>query len=165
VEHDSNRSAALTPEQLALINTTTSALVKETMATMLRDVIGPILREVALTPEKLQALKAPYINESALAREKRESKQTREQELENIKTRQQMQANCLHMDKQGKSAICLIHNYPDRQARGICPLCNDIIHPREWVIGAPDPNTGVTKPFLRPAHKDYKTVLSLESMN
>ena len=165
VDHDNNRSSALNPETLALLNSQVNATVAETMKAMLKDVIGPLLREVALTPEKLEALKAPYVDAKAAAREKRESAQTREQEAENIRIRAQMQANCTHLDKNGKTAICLIHNYPDRQARGICPICHDIIHPREWVIGAPDPNTGKTTPFLRAAHKDYRTVMSLESMS
>lgn len=164
MEHDNNRSASFTPEQLAMINSHTSTLIRETMAAMIKDVVAPLLKETALTPEKLAALKAPYIDENLAAREKRESAQTREQEAENIKQRALMHANCLHTDKNGKTAICLIHNYPDRQPRGICPLCQDIIHPREWVIGAPDPKTGKTIPFLRAEHKNYNIVRQIESM-
>lgn len=165
MEHDTNRSAALSPEILAMINSATSAVVKETLASVIKDIVAPLLKETALTPERLAALKAPYVDEKLADRERRESAQTREQEAENIKMRAQMQASCLHIDKNGKSAICLIHNYPDRQPRGICPLCQDIIHPREWVIGAPDPKTGKTTPFLRAAHKNYPTVLQIESVS
>jgi hypothetical protein len=164
MEHDNNRNAALSPEQLALVNSSTSAVIKEMMATMIRDIVAPLLKETALTPEKLAILKSTYVDSKLAARELRESAQTREQEAENIRLREQMRANCLHTDKNGKSAICLIHNYPDRQPRGICPLCQDIINPREWVIGAPDPKTGKTTPFLRPAHKNYDIVRQIESM-
>jgi hypothetical protein len=59
----------------------------------------------------------------------------------------------------------LIHNYPDHQPRGICPHCHDIINPREWAIGAPDPITGETKAYIRPAHKDYNIVAQLSMRN
>lgn len=164
MEHDNNRSAAPTPEQLAMMNSAASAAVKEALASIMKEVVAPLLKEVALTPEKIAALKAPYVDQKAADREKRESQQTREQEAENIRNRQAMQANCLHTDKNGKTSICLIHNYPDRMARGICPLCHDLIEPRHWEISAPDPKTGKTSAKIVPAHKNYPTVLQLESM-
>ena len=159
-----NRSSALQPETLALINTSVSNAVQEAIKSMFSG-LAPVLRDMALTPEKLEALKAPYVDPKKLARELRESAQSKEQEAETLKQLEWRRAHCPHLDQNQKVALCLVHNYPDRQPRGICPLCQDLIHPKEWVIGPPDPKTGKSVAFIRPAHKDYAKVIQLETMS
>ena len=59
-----NRSTALTPELIALVNASTTAAIKEAMAgvsTMMQQVI----KEVALTPEKLRDATKPYVDPDA----------------------------------------------------------------------------------------------------
>jgi hypothetical protein len=149
----------LTPAAQAYVNMQTAAAVREAIAGLV-----PVLKELQLTPEKLNALKQPYQDPAIAARELRETKNSKRQEEEIRQQTAARQANCLHQDKNGKTALCLVHNFPDRQPRGVCPLCHDIINPKEWVIDSPDPVTGESKAHIREAHKDYRTVLQLEAM-
>jgi hypothetical protein len=77
---------------------------------------------------------------------------------------QQRKNSCRHRDRNSFPSLGLNHNFPDGQVRGICVLCNEIIHPREWRIGAPSV-FGVPQPYIVEAHKDYGVVLNLESMD
>jgi hypothetical protein len=163
-EHDANRSAATSPEQLALMNTMVAAAVQEAMKGAMQ-MMAPIIQEMALTPEKLALLKTPYVDPKVLARELRETQNSKEQELALQKQTAWRKAHCPHKDKNGNDSICPVHNQLDHQPRGICMLCHDWIHPREWVIDAPDPATGKTTAHIREAHKDYARVLNIISMS
>jgi hypothetical protein len=165
-EHDANRSSALTPDMLALINSQTQVAVQEAMKgalAMLAPMVAAI-KDSALTPEKMAELKRPYVDPNVAARELRETQNSKEQEAELQKQIAWRKAHCPHKDKNGNDSICPVHNQLDHQPRGICMLCHDWIHPREWVIDAPDPNTGKTKSHIREAHKDYARVLQIVSM-
>ncbi|HXA78724.1 MAG TPA: hypothetical protein VNV41_16435 [Candidatus Acidoferrales bacterium] len=157
-------ATTLSPELMAAMNAQTSAAVAEAVKGIFAG-LAPVLKDLQMTPEKLAALKAPYVDPAVVARELRETANSKAQEDEIRKMTKARQASCLHIDKNGKTAICLIHNFPDRQPRGICPLCHDIIHPRQWVIDAPDPKTGKAQSHIEPAHKDYRTVEQLESVS
>ena len=154
----------LSPAAQAHQNAAISAAVSEGVKAALAG-IAPILQGMQLTPEKINDLKKPYQDPVAVARELRETQNSKAQEQEIRKQTLERQKNCKHMDKNGRTSLCLIHNYPDHQARGVCPLCHDIIHPREWVIDAPDPQTGESKAHIREPHRDYQQVLQLESMS
>ena len=205
-EHDNsekfNRSSSLTPEEMAKATAAANraavaeaaashptsasdspALVKEAVAAAVASVfasLAPMLEKLALTPDKIAALKAPYVDPLTSAREQRMNIMGREEEKRNREAEQWAKDNCAHKDKNDKDSICLNHNYPDRRPRGVCVLCRDVIHPKEWRLDAPDPLTGQhTKggkngevidgvywrqgAYLVLAHKDYPRVLKLEN--
>jgi hypothetical protein len=165
-EHDANRSSTVSPDQLALMNSMVQTSVQEAMKgafTMLAPMIQAI-KDSALTAEKIRELKTPLVDAALAARELRETQNSKEQEAEVRKANEWRKAHCPHKDKNGNDSICPVHNQLDHQARGICMLCHDWIHPREWVIEAPDPKTGKTRSKVREAHKDYARVLQIVSM-
>lgn len=137
-------------------------LIKEMFAQF-----APILQDMALTPEKLKEALKPYVDPAALAREMREREMNRKQFLENRKITAEMQARCPHKDKNERWAINLQHNFPDRQSRGICPLCHDLIEPAHWVIPGPgfDGGNGPGEPYVAAEHPLYHVVRFLESQS
>lgn len=162
--HEDNRSSAFTPEQLAVINTQTAALVKEAVAGIFES-LGPIFEKIAITPEKLREANKPYVDPAKAARELREMLIWKEDESENRRRLQEAQDNCPHIDQNGRSSIQLVHNFFDRQPRGLCVKCLALIHPKEWRIGAPDAKNPRGKPYLAEPHKNYNIVMQLESRN
>jgi hypothetical protein len=160
-EHtEQNRSSALSPEALAIMNAAVQSAVVEAMKG-----IAPIFQSMALTPEKIQEMKTPYKDPKLAAREKRELNQAREQEKELREMDEKRRASCLHQDKLGNDSISLVHNQRDHSVAGVCMQCHDWIHGRRWVIDAPDPETGKTVAHIQPAHKDYPRVLKIESQS
>jgi hypothetical protein len=105
------------------------------------------------------------VDPDVVARNKRETEKSKADEKELRAMDAARKAACPHMDQNQRSSIRLIHNYPDRQPRGICPICHDLITPREWVIGPPDAENPKGKAVLVDAHKDYRTVEILESQS
>jgi hypothetical protein len=161
-----NRSSAPSPTQLAEATAQTNAAVEETVAATVKAIFAqltPILERNSITPEVIAALKAPYIDPAQEARRAREHKETLATMAQERLAAQKKKDRCRHRDQNDKSSICLVHNHPDRQVRGVCVLCNDIIHPREWVVDAPDPKTGDIRQHIRDAHKDYAQVLHVAS--
>lgn len=156
--HDSNRSAALSPESIAAINTATTSAVTEALKALI-----PIMASMALTPDKIQQLKAPYVDPAVKKRNEREALKSKEDEAEAIRQMALFRKNCTHHYKNNLSAIYTVHNQPDHQPRGVCVLCHDWIHPREWRIGPPDDKNPRGRAYLVEAHKDYAQVLYLES--
>ena len=166
-EHENNRSSALTPEQLAVINTSTAKAVQEAVSAVLQGLL-PAFQGMALTPEKLRAAMTPLEDPKEHAkflREQRESLKSKQDEAEIKKQNDARKAACQHLDKNGRSSINLVHNQPDHQPRGICVVCGDWIHPREWRFAAPTDEHPRGVAHLVEPHKDYRTVLQLESMN
>lgn len=161
-DSEHNRSSAFTAEQLALMNTVTQNMVQEALKGVFAG-LGPLLKDLALTPEKIEALKKPYIDPKAAARELRESQNTREQAAEILRADAARKASCLHKYPGGMDSISLCHNQLDHMARGVCMLCGDWIHPRQWVVLAPDPLTGKSEYKQVPAHRDYARVAMLDS--
>lgn len=171
-EKQSNRSSAPSAETIAQVNTASAAdaatIAREVAAATAKAIfeqLGPFLKDAALTPEKLAALKAPYVDPKKAARELRESLAGKEQEAETMRLIAYRRAHCPHKYVDGKLSICLLHNNLDNQVRGVCMLCHDVIHPREWVIDAPDEITGKSKSHIRPAHKDYDKVQTVQSFS
>jgi hypothetical protein len=170
---DNKETKQSTPEQLlhpasqAVVNEQTNNIVREAVAEALKGAfaaLAPIMQGMQLTPEKLNELKKPFIDPKFIARELRETVNTKKQEAEQRAATAARQAGCPHLDLNQRDSICLIHNFHDHQARGICVLCHDLIHPREWRIGAPDPITAESKPYVVEQHKDYARVRRLESL-
>jgi len=157
-----NRSSAPSPAAMAEATAQTNAAVQETVAATVKalfEQLTPLLERNALTPAIIEALKAPYVDPAKLSRQAREQKENHARMAQERLDVQKKKDRCRHRDQNDKSSICLVHNHPDRQVRGVCVLCHDIIHPREWVVDAPDPNTGEIRTHIREAHKDYGSVL------
>lgn len=163
-DSDNNRSSALSPEALAAINTATAHAVQEAVTAVFTQ-LGPVLKDMAITPEKLREANRPYQDPAKLLRELRESQKSKADEAEIAKNLAARRAACPHLDKNGRSSICLVHNQPDHQPRGVCVVCGDWIHPKEWRIGAPTDTEPRGHAYLVEPHKDYRTVMQLESMN
>lgn len=175
MSHDAeslNRSSALSPEIMATINASTSAAVKEAVSAVFAS-LAPMLKDMAITPEKIREANKPYVDPAKIARELRESLKSKADEEEQRRLDRARRDACTHLDKNGRTAICLIHNYPDHQPRGICPICQDLIHPKEWRI-APTEEMAIElarlsgeppkgRAYIVPAHRDYRTVMQLES--
>lgn len=163
-EHDNNRSSALSPEALAVINTATASAVQEAVSALLKGLM-PAFRDMAVTPEKLREANRPYEDPDKIKRELRESLKSKQDEEELRRANRARMDACPHLDKNGRSAINLCHNQPDHQPRGVCVVCADWIHPREWRIGPPDAENPRGKAYIVEPHPAYRTVLQLESMN
>jgi hypothetical protein len=155
-----NRSSAFTPEQLAQITELNTKMVNETVATIFAS-LAPALANMAITPEKLREANRPWEDPGVEARKKRERLQWKQDEDARIKQDRKTKDECRHMDVKGQTAIRLIRNFPDRQPRGICMHCHDLIHPKEWRIGAPDEKNPRGKAYICEPHKDYLTVLHI----
>jgi hypothetical protein len=147
--------ALLTPEAQAYTNTLVNAAIKGIFAQL-----GPVLESIALTPEKLaQAEELRRKPDAAvIARELRERKLMHVEQEENRARLLQTQAACPHRYPTGQLAIGIIRNYPDRQARGTCMLCQTFFTPKEWRIGAPDAENPRGKAFIADAHPQYDLV-------
>ena len=160
-DQDNNRSSALSPEAIAMINTTAASAVQSAVEAVFKQ-LGPMLKEMAITPEKLREANRPWQDPDKVKRELRESLKSKEDEAEARKAIAALRANCPHVDQNSRTSIRLVHNQPDHQPRGICVLCGDWIHPKEWRIGAPDEKNPRGKAYLTGPHKDYNTVMQLE---
>jgi len=165
-DNELNRSSAFSPEQMALVNGLVSSAVKEAVGGVFAQ-LGPVLKDLALTPEKIQAMedarRAPTAAQEAFAaRMKREKKDFSAQDAETRAKIRLIQSSCPHRDENDKESICLVHNYPDRQVRGICPICHSLIEPKHWAYEAPDKD-GHAKAVLVDPHPDYKRVLLKQS--
>ena len=81
----------------------------------------------------------------------------RKEQAEHDAMRARIQENCPHRYR-GTSdwAIDLTHNFPDRIPRGICHLCNLVIHPKHWA------NAGPNETRIKAAHSLYPVVEALE---
>lgn len=160
-----------TPKAQGYQNEAMNAAVKEAVAMAVSEAVksvfaglAPVLKDMQLTPEKMEELKRPWVDPKVLAREARENKNSRVQLEEQRLMDERRKADCPHLDKNNNLALGLLRNFHDRNPRGVCMLCNDLIHPKEWRIGPPDPNTGETVAYLQPAHKDYNLVKRAISM-
>lgn len=163
-----NRSSALPPEVVALVNTSIASAVAEAVkAAMASQAVqtAELLKAVALTPERLQELKKPYEDPESKARKIREQIKFHADEKQRDADDRARKALCRHRDKNEKIAVCLVHNFPDRQPRGICPICQDLIHPREWRIEAPTEAEPLGHAVIVPEHKDYLLVRQVEAMS
>jgi len=121
---------------------------------------APILESLALTPEKLREANKPYVDPAVTARMFREQQNWRQQEEENRKTRELIQSQCTHKDKNGRWAISLQHNFHDLLPRGICTHCLVNIWPAHIEF---KPVDGKSTAVLIKAHALYEVVQQLEA--
>jgi|HubBroStandDraft_4_1064222.scaffolds.fasta_scaffold218557_1 hypothetical protein len=155
----------LTPEAQGFMNEMVASAVAEAMKGALAGFI-PALKEMALTPEKIRLITHPEPNAkevAALLREQRESLKSKEDEAEVRRATQARQDNCPHTYSNKSDSIALVHNFPDRQTRGVCLICHKMIHPRHWVIDAPDNLTGKSQAHIVDADPAYSRVRNIEA--
>ena len=158
---DNNRSSALSPEMLAMINTAVVSAVQASVKSIFLE-LKPALESIALTPEKLREANKPYVDPVMERRKIREALKFRQDEKERDEQIQRQQKACPHTYPTGTPSISLVHNHPDHQPRGICMQCGSWIHPMEWRIGAPDDQFPRGHEYTEPAHPFYKQVLQLD---
>jgi hypothetical protein len=155
---------AINPQVQGFINASISAAVREAVQGVFTS-LAPMLKDMALTTEKIREANKPYVDPKVKERNDRETEKSKADEKELRAMDAARKAACPHLDQNQRSSIRLIHNYPDRQPRGICPICHDLITPREWVIGPPDAENPKGRAYLQDAHKDYRIVQILESQS
>lgn len=176
-EQNRNEHAAPTPESTAATNAAIAAAVREAVSGVMAT-LAPVLQQ-ATDPERLVAVlreaNKPYQDPAKVARELRESLKWKTDEAEARRIDEERRARCPHLDKRGQTSINLVHNFYDHQPRGICVICGDWIYPREWRIastpeialklvgGDKDRVKGCA--YMSDAHKNYATVVALESMS
>jgi hypothetical protein len=156
-----NRETSLTPELLATINAATSAAVKEAIAGM-SAMMADVVKSVSLTPEKLREANKPYVDPDKERREIREKMKFRKDEEDSAKQTRLRQEACLHQDQNGRSSLQVVHNFLDRQPRGICALCQVLVYPREWRIGPPTEKHPDGEAYLVSPHPAYGVVMQLD---
>lgn len=137
-----------------------SSDVKDVLAAIL-----PMIERIALTPEKLREALKPYEDPALVARELRERERSRKQFKADMEMTKARQNACPHKDKNEKWAINVTHNFPDRNPRGVCPLCQAVIYPAHWQIGAPSDEHPDGRPFIIEEHPLYHIVRFLESQS
>jgi hypothetical protein len=131
--------AALTPEML------TPPMIA-LMNSQIKTVVGEIFEKLIPTLERINApspLEAEQA-ETLAAQKARFKREKQDMMLRDDETRLALavkQRNCPHRDGNEKSAISTIHNFPDRQARGICVRCNLMITPKEYRVAPPSVKT------------------------
>jgi len=168
-------SSSMSPEVQAIVNSTVAAAVKEAVSGVFAN-LAPLLRDMAITPEKLREANRPYEDPEKIKRELRESLKSKKDEAELRRMDAERKANCPHLDRNGRTAINLCHNHCDHQPRGVCVLCSDWIHPKEWRIAASEEQAAQLAishseqhlkgcAYVVAAHKNYPTVMALESMS
>jgi hypothetical protein len=157
-------TALITPEAQAFVSASISAAVKEAVSGVFAS-LGPILEKLALTPEKIRAANTPFVDPAKVARDKRETEKSKQDERELRAAEAARKAACPHLDQNSRPSVRLIHNFPDRQPRGICVVCQDLITPKMWVIDAPDAENPKGRAYLQEAHKDYRIVALLEAQS
>jgi len=126
---------------------------------------APYLEKIALTPEKMREFGKPYIDPEIIARKNHERKEFQEQERNMAKDTAARQAACRHQDKKGYSTICLQRNFHDNMPRGLCTMCQLVIHPHHWdwrPVTLPDGSIE-SKAQVVPAHPLYYIVQEMEN--
>lgn len=156
--------ALINPAAQSYMNSAISSAVSEAVKSIFEN-LAPMMKEMALTPEKIKALQTKLPSEEEKKRKDRDERESAKSKADEAQLRlatAKFRANCSHRYPNSTEAINLIHNYPDRQTRGICVLCGDIISPREWIIEAPDKD-GRENAKIRDQHKDYLRVIAIEN--
>ena len=156
----------LSPLAQGTQNQLTTLAIKDIVAGLMKDIVGPLVKEMALTPEKIQALKSPFVDPAVAEREKRERSLQRADEAERLAGQEARRKSCYHHYPNGAWSISATHNFPDRAPRFVCMICGQIEHPAQWVIDAPTilPNGQVKSgtergtPRIEPATARYAEI-------
>lgn len=166
--NDANRSTAPTPEVMANINDMIKAAVDQALASAKAErgvtaaELAAVVKELALTPEKIAELKKPYEDPAVARRKLREQLAFKEDEKETIRTQQEQKNRCSHKHKGlGLFAISFVNNFLDRQTRGVCMKCGEWFNPPEWRMGAPDAKNPKGKPYVEPRHPKWDSVMKV----
>lgn len=156
--NNANRSTAPTPAVLATNDAVVKAAVQEAIAGVFAQ-LGPLMKELAITPEKLRECMKPYVDPAVERRKLREKMNFQEGEKQAQLEKRRQKDSCSHHYKNGLLSIALVNNFHDRQTRGICMRCHEWIHPREWRIDSPTEENPKGREHIVPAHKRYDLVV------
>jgi hypothetical protein len=158
---ENNRSSALSPELMAMVNSMVVAAVQASVKSIFTE-LKPALEGMALTPEKLREANKPYVDPASERRRVRETLKFRADEKDLASQIERQQKACPHTYPTGAPSISLVHNHPDHHPRGICMQCGSWIHPHEWRIGAPTDEFPRGLEYKVPAHAMYPIVLQID---
>lgn len=122
----------------------------------------------SMTPDAIKSIiaeaKKPYVDEEALARDKRERVQFSRDYHEGKKVTDERRRNCPHRHPNGQNALGVQHNMPDGLGRGLCPICADVLHPQRYEYMAPN-RDGSENKIILPEHPKYYMVREKEAMS
>lgn len=159
-------AAAIDPAVMGYLNSAISVAVTESIKGLM-----PALLEIGKSSRlserelKILAGKNPEQEQAFADRLKRERADWQRSEKEKNDNLARTQANCRHLDGNGKENWHVISNYPDRQKRFLCPACSMMVEPRRWSILSPEPITGKERSELLSAHPLYESVLRWASQS
>src|SRR5712691_13104199 len=97
-------TALITPEAQAFVSASISAAVKEAVAGVFAS-LGPVLEKLAMTPEKIRAANTPYIDPAVVARNKRETEKSKQDERELRAAEAARTAACPHLDQNSRPSV------------------------------------------------------------
>ena len=146
-ENENNRSSAMTPEIIATINAAVSTGVKDAISGLFEH-LGPLLRD----------MNKPYKDPDVERRALRDKLKFKQDEIEGEKAKRLLRDSCSHRDKNGRVAIGVVRNFPDRHPRGICTHCQEWFYPREYRFDNPTEDKPYGTPHIVDAHPQYQLV-------
>jgi len=154
----------MTPQAQAFMAQQTSAMLKEVFASLRETLSG-----IALTPEKIGLMEKLRREPSedaakAAARNKREKKMMIDEQTELAATRQRTIDQCPHRYKTGAVAVNLINNTFDGRPRGICVLCQVLIHGKQWAVSNPTEENPKGELYIEEGSPKAQLDLLLEAM-
>jgi hypothetical protein len=80
-------------------------------------------------------------------------------EIQNEADKRALREKCPHKySRNGNPAIAVVRNFPDRQPRGVCMLCQEWFYPREWRIDYPTEDNPNGEAKIISAHPKYQLV-------
>ena len=156
-ENENNRSSALTPELIAVINASISAAVKEAISGV-GGMIADTVKATALTPAMLREANRPYVDPDKERRAIREKLKFKADEVLQEQAKREFREKCSHKYKTGLAAVAVVRNFPDRNPRGICMLCHEWFHPKEWRIDNPTESEPNGVAHIVDMHPKYQLV-------
>jgi hypothetical protein len=137
----STMPALLDPAVVGFMN----SMIREAVTAALSAQASASAANNAALLEQIAKLKEPSAKEKLeletiekfRERERRERAQSQLQDVDaraNLLTKQR---SCSHRDGNEKSSISTVHNFPDRQVRGICVQCQRLIQPKRYEVTSP----------------------------
>jgi len=136
--------------------------VEAVMATL-----APILKEISLSPEKIEAIRRPWVDPNQAETERKLREQMANDEKRGRAKNKAVQDACAkmghrHPQDPTKNTVNIIRNFHDGQSRGICQRCLKIIQPLHWEIYYDDKDPNGRRVAI-PEDEDYYIVRQLES--
>jgi len=147
---------------------------RELLKSLISEVLAPVLKQnaealqsVAMTPEKIEAMKKPYVDPNYIAQMRRTQSKERLEGEELAKALKAWQDSCSHKYSKGvfagSLAIQVVHNYPDMKPRGWCKICAKKFEPAHYDYRPDGSPHG--KQIIVPADPQYNLVLEADQVS